>query len=70
MQIKSKTLLRSLREARGLTQQQLSEASGVQLDRIVRIEKGQHPKLDDARKLAAALNVTVDFLFPTQEATA
>jgi transcriptional regulator with XRE-family HTH domain len=67
MQTKPKTLLRGLREARGLTQQQLSEASRVQLDRIVRIEKGQHPKLDDARKLAVALGVTVDFLFPPRE---
>jgi transcriptional regulator with XRE-family HTH domain len=67
MQTKPKTLLRGLREARRLSQQQLSDASGVQLDRIVRIEKGQHPKLDDARNLAEALGVTVDFLFPPRE---
>jgi transcriptional regulator with XRE-family HTH domain len=67
MQTKPKTLLRGLREARGLSQRDLADASHVQLDRIVRIEKGQHPKLDDARKLAEAFGVTVDFLFPPRE---
>jgi transcriptional regulator with XRE-family HTH domain len=53
-----------LREQLGMTQQDLRKATGVAQATISRIERGvlPHPKLDVLRRLAEALNVTVDYL--------
>lgn len=42
----------------------LGEISGLTPSSISRIERGQEPTLEDARALAKALGVTLDFLFP------
>jgi transcriptional regulator with XRE-family HTH domain len=53
-------LLSRLREQRGWTQRQLSEATGIRQPQIARIESGGHlPSLETLRKLADALNATV-----------
>ncbi|MFE9060735.1 helix-turn-helix domain-containing protein [Streptomyces violaceusniger] len=52
--------LRDIRKRRGLTQRGLSEASGVSLSWIRKLEQGeqQDTRLETARKLAAALGVS------------
>jgi len=47
------------REARNLTQVQLSEATGIKQPMISRYERGQIPELPTLRKLAAALNARI-----------
>ena len=55
--------LRYLRKKQGLTQAELATLSHVPRICIVRYEAGEHqPGMDNARKLAAALGVTVDEL--------
>lgn len=50
--------LRDLREAAGLTQMQLSNASGVHTTEISRLERGErNPRLTTIVKLAAGLGV-------------
>lgn len=57
--------LRELRLRAKLTQQQLSEKSGVQQASLARLESGTvpSPRLPTARKLAAALGVPLTELF-------
>ena len=51
------------RQARGLTQEQLAEASGVHRVTIARIETGEvSPKAETLKRLADALGVLVDDL--------
>lgn len=53
-----------LREARGLTQEQLGWAAGIHQTAIARIEKGERkPTLDTIFKLAAGLEVPPSELF-------
>ncbi|MFF7648314.1 helix-turn-helix domain-containing protein [Streptomyces sp. NPDC007983] len=54
------TRLRDIRKRRGLTQHGLSEASGVSVSWIRKLEQGeqQDTRLETARKLAAALGVS------------
>lgn len=52
--------LASLREARGLTQEQLAAASGVSRVQISRLERGHFaPRMDSLQRLAAALGVSI-----------
>ncbi len=52
--------IRARRTARGWTQEQLAEASGVQATTISRIERGRIvPSLGALRELAAALETTM-----------
>jgi transcriptional regulator with XRE-family HTH domain len=59
--------LAKLREARGWTQQELAERSGVPYITIYRCERGQHqePRVSVAAKLARALGVSLDVLADT-----
>lgn len=52
-----------LRHARGLSQVQLAEISGVGYSHIARIEKGRYSVgIDTLSKISEALNVQVDFI--------
>ena len=52
--------LKKLREARGLTQEQLAEKAGFSRAYIARLEIGRHdPALSTLEKLAKALKVKV-----------
>ena len=52
--------LKKLREARGLTQEQLAEKAGVSRAYLARLEIGRHdPPLSTLEKLAKALKVKV-----------
>lgn len=55
--------LKEIRNARGLSQRELSEMTGVDRVTIARYEGGQCiPKVDKAVALASALNVSLDEL--------
>ena len=57
--------LRALREAAGLSQEQLAEASEISRETISRIENGAiSPTVDTLTALAAALNVPTAALLP------
>jgi transcriptional regulator with XRE-family HTH domain len=59
----SPSLLRTKRQALGLTQNQLAWASGVSPITVSRIERGAHlPNKRTARALASVLNVNPDHL--------
>jgi transcriptional regulator with XRE-family HTH domain len=56
--------LRAARKKLGLTQEQVSERSGVQAGEISRIERGQRdPQVSTVEKLAAAVEVQPGRLF-------
>jgi transcriptional regulator with XRE-family HTH domain len=59
--------LARLREARGWSQQELADRSGVPYITIYRCERGQHqePRVSVAAKLARALGVSLDILADT-----
>jgi transcriptional regulator with XRE-family HTH domain len=53
----------------GLSQRQLAEKVGLSHQRIAQYEAGEGtPSLKTARKLADALRVTIDLLYPEGEA--
>ena len=56
--------LRKLREAKGLSQEKLASLADVANKPIIKIEAGknQNPTLDTLRKVAKALEVSVDDL--------
>ncbi|WP_228030348.1 helix-turn-helix domain-containing protein [Gimesia benthica] len=55
--------LRKIRENRGLSQSELAEKAGFQPSAISHFETGRRsPSFDNLRRLADALNVTIDFL--------
>ena len=56
--------MRKLREAKGLSQEKLARLSDVANNTIIKIEAGknQNPTLDTLRKVAKALEVSVDDL--------
>ncbi|MFO0823029.1 MAG: helix-turn-helix transcriptional regulator [Gemmataceae bacterium] len=61
-------IVRSLREKAGLTQQQLAEKADIPIGTLRNHEQGQRlPSLAAARRLAAALGVTVDTLADCDE---
>ncbi len=60
--------LRKLRERRGLTMQKLAEMSGLSVATIWMIENGKlSPTLRTMRKIAAALNMSVEQLLREAE---
>lgn len=62
------THIRSLRKARGLTQDELSGRSDLSSDTVRRIEAGQFcSSIDTVRKLAFGLNVSLATLFESFE---
>ena len=56
--------LRKLRESKGLSQEKLARLSDVANNTIVKIEAGknQNPTLETLKKIAKALDVSVDEL--------
>lgn len=54
--------IKELREAKGITQGELSRLSGVSVAEICRIEKGerQNPSVNLLNKLLSALDVDID----------
>jgi len=59
-----KNRLRELREARGLTQEELARALGVTRQTIIAIEKGKYdPSLRLAFKIARFFNVKIEDVF-------
>jgi transcriptional regulator with XRE-family HTH domain len=54
--------LRKLRESHGLTQKELADVSGVSLRSVASYEGGAHVRPNTARKLASALETTVEAL--------
>ena len=61
--------LKALREQKHLTQEELSEVSGISIRTIQRIEAGQLPKGHTAKALAKALDIELDSLHNTDLAT-
>ena len=60
-----KTPLRRLREKRGLRTVHLAAAADISVQALHVIESGRgFPKLETAQRIAAALGVTVDELWP------
>jgi transcriptional regulator with XRE-family HTH domain len=56
--------LKSLRTERGLTQEQLADATELSIESISNIERGIFgPRFDNLEKIAAALNLEVMQLF-------
>lgn len=61
----AETPLRRLRRSRGLRAVHLAAAADISVQALHQIESGKGgPKLATARRLAAALGVSVDELFP------
>ncbi|NJD98346.1 transcriptional regulator [Thermococcus sp. GR7] len=59
-----KNRLRELREARGLTQEELAKALGVTRQTIIAIEKGKYdPSLKLAFKIARFFGVLIEDIF-------
>ena len=57
-------VLKALRTARGLTQQQLAEALGVSRQTVISIESGKYdPSLPLVFKLARYLDTTIEAVF-------
>lgn len=62
--------LRSIREQRGLTLQQVEEITGIDANTISRYERGNlSPNMTTAQKIAQSLDVTIDNLIdgPTKQ---
>lgn len=60
--------VRSLRRARGMTQEVLAERCGLSADTIRRLEHGSFsPSLDTLRKLCAGLDLMLSTLFESYE---
>ncbi len=56
--------IRQLREYRGLSQQALADASGVERSKITKIENGNwNPTINTLAKLATALQCAIDITF-------
>src|SRR5580693_7155679 len=62
--------LRSTRESKGLSQAELGQKAGLQPSAISHFESGRRsPSFDNLRKLADALNVTIDHLLGRETAS-
>lgn len=64
--------LRTARRLKDITQVELAKAAGVHQTTISDIERGRNrnPSLDLTRRIADALGVTVDEIFPATERVA
>ncbi|MGF7437004.1 helix-turn-helix domain-containing protein [Lentilactobacillus senioris] len=61
--MKNKSSILNLRKAKGWTQEQLADQSGLSIRTIQRLESGSDASLDTLRLVAEALNVSVEDLF-------
>ena len=62
--------IREFRKARGMTQKELGEKSGIAEPTIRRYELGKlNPKFETVKKIATALNVPAAIFFPIDEQT-
>lgn len=61
--------IKKLREERGITQVELAKMCGVQQATISDIERGhvKSPSVDTAQRIARALGVRVEDLFPVDQ---
>jgi transcriptional regulator with XRE-family HTH domain len=65
------TRLRELRDSRGLSQAQLGQRADLQPSAIAHFEAGRRkPSFENVRRLAAALEVTADYLLGRQATAA
>jgi|WetSurMetagenome_2_1015567.scaffolds.fasta_scaffold868034_1 transcriptional regulator with XRE-family HTH domain len=66
------TIIKEIRTKKGLTQDKLANAAGVKQATISDIERGKikHPGINTAAKLANALGVSIEDLFPVNKTTA
>ena len=63
MEMDFHTRITQLRKGKGLTQQALADAAGINVSQLKRYETGvSQPSLDALRKLAVALGVSSDLL--------
>ena len=60
--------LREIRERRGMSQAEVGRLSGLDQQRISTLEREGPPRLDVARRLADALETTVEKIYPTTSA--
>lgn len=56
--------IKRLRKAKGLSQRQLAYRAGVEPATMNSYEAGKHPNQPNARKVAAALKIAPEELFP------
>jgi DNA-binding XRE family transcriptional regulator len=63
-------MLREMREKAGLSHQALAEKAGLSIRTVVYAEEGRDVRMSTARRLARALDVSVDDLFPQPERVA
>ena len=62
------TSLKSIREARGMTQQELSERIGVRRETILHLENNRYnPSLEMALKIARVFDLKIEDLFELKE---
>lgn len=55
--------VKSMRDSKNMTQEELSDKVGISRPSLANIERGVHiPSLEVAKKLADALDISVDFL--------
>jgi len=60
--------IREVREAKGIRKEELAAMSGLSFSLVSSVERGDHtPSLKNSRRLAEALGVSVDDLFPPAE---
>lgn len=59
--------IRDIREDLGWTQEDLADRAGLPRQHLSDIERGvMRPRIDTAQKIAVALGVTVDEIFPPE----
>lgn len=70
MKLKVGTSIRALRKQKGLTLEDLAGKTGINMDHIARIERGEtkNPRIDTIQKIAKALAVDVDAILCPREA--
>lgn len=62
------TSLKSTRESRGMTQQELAERIGVRRETILHLENNRYnPSLEMALKIARVFNLKIEDLFELKE---
>ncbi len=62
------TSLKSIREARGMTQQELAERIGVRRETILHLENNRYnPSLEMALKIARVFDLKIEDLFDLKE---
>lgn len=59
--------IRELRTARGWSQHTLAVAARITAKTVYRIERGEPPSFDAARAIAAALETSVEDVFPDRD---